>query len=350
MGVRWLGKVKCPSIYPDFEVGDKLSLEKQFPYLGLLGYLQNSELEPLAKLLEEIKKEEKKRLYFHTFNVRTNADIPSFHVMRDLKDAALAIIHQTEGNTYYSRILMENVFLFFRYMIIFERRLTLWKAPTSKDDLKYLWLYSPFFLYRDLWAALLSPYWKTEDEVYADHIRKTIAEYLAQLLPTHPCRVVEHGKSGDWKKCGSEKFCGENNFPQLNCGHDGQLDSVLVAAFAECVCANGSRPQGPERPQQLLSDVMEAVKNHCPQLVRQLWLFLNDWMLDRPKSKDDPPNAIVRIWRKPASFNLNGSNTNNIDKDMAEAYAAARMAAGEEYSEEMAFIDYREWLKIREAQ
>ena len=280
-----------------------------------------------------------KRLYIHQFTFRdSESHFYSYHVMRDLKDAALAIIHEAQDKVYYSRILMENVFLYFRHMILFERRLTLWGAPDKEEDMRLLRKYSPFFLYRDLWAALLSPYWTTNDEVYADHISQTAAEYFAQLLPSHPCRAVEHG----WKDCSGNKLCGGDNFPQVNCVK--QLNPVLVAAFAECVCANGHLKAG--RAEQLLDGVMEAVRDHCPHLAGQLWLFLVDWMLGRP-TKPKPGSQsytasddwIKEEARKAKTATEEAKNAPQskeaaTDTSMLISYAAARMAAGADFYKE----------------
>jgi len=99
-------------------------------------------------------------------------DVYSFHIMQDFKEAALEMLHKASGNLYNNRILLENVFLFWRYMSLFGRRLTLWKAPPASCDGRcqyYFERYSPFFLYRDIWATMLVPYWKYDAFTYHGH-------------------------------------------------------------------------------------------------------------------------------------------------------------------------------------
>lgn len=317
-------------IYPDAEKEPKVVSATQFSPSDVRNFLRDSELQPLTY---EFLRTSVERLYYHTFN-QVCSDTPapaSFHVMQDLKDAALQMLHEAGVNIFFSRVSLENFFLFWRHMILFEQRLTLWEMPKRSDELLFLKRYSPFFLYRDLWAALLAPYWEA-DTAYADHFRRTAATYFAQLLPTRPCRAIARENSQCPKGAGF--FCGEVNFPQADCSK--RLDPVLVAAFADCVCCKGYKSgQLTVAAKDLLNAVLEAVEGTQAALFGQLWVFLTDYMLTKYKGSvaladlpwyESARNQAHRLKEE------NTKDTNRLrlgyEEKMIEAYLAACAAAG----------------------
>jgi len=338
------------SVFPRFEDPKTAEPYKQDT---VQAYLRDSRLEPLS--YDSFAGT--KPLYYHTFRQAcgdkdTQA---SFHVMQDLKDVTLDALRMAGSNLYYNRVLLENVFLCLRHMILFERKLTLWEVPPTSDDSKYLQLYSPFFLYRDIWAALLAQYWSTADGVHADHISRTVAIYFAQLLPTHPCQVNAYRE--DKSKCKKSEckpfmrkecpclclclcrsgnhghFCGVDNFPQDGCRKLGEkLDSVLVAAFAECVCRNGNISAGlSERTKVLLNAIFDAVLDLPPALVYQLWLFLTDYLLRKSSSAclSDADKLWYRtIGDKVCNAIASDRKAKLVQGEMLETYIAACIAAG----------------------
>ncbi|MDR1464765.1 MAG: hypothetical protein LBJ11_05635 [Oscillospiraceae bacterium] len=272
---------------------------------------------------------------FHTFSLKDEGKPhPSFHAIQDLKDMALKQLREAGNNVYFNRILLENVFLLFRHMVIYERKLTFWKMPQKTEPQKteekrYLKQFSPFYQYRELWAALLAQYWATTDEVYADHIRRTVAIYFAQLLQTRPCEAL-----ADIRECAAQKNCDKNNFPQSGCqGQSKNLDSVLVAAFAECVCSNGNKLM--QRRMALLDAVFDAVLNLDKTLGYPFWLFATDCMLrDSIKRNKKSLNAAEKRWYEAIGkkvFDIcsvgEGNGPAAQESSMMEAYVAACMAA-----------------------
>lgn len=395
-----MGKDSPDKLLPETLEGEEghIIFAKRYFQQSVLTLLKNVNLRPLTyDSFPDLKREDAlpvsdkkkpKPIFYHSFDI---SDPPkpdtltfSFHIMQDMKDAALKMLREAGSNLFYNRVLLQNVFLLLRHMILFERRLTLWYAPEetykpSELCQYYFKRYSPFFLYRDIWATMLAPYWKTQEYVQADHIRQTVADYFAQLLPTHPCWVIscEKVKISE-KKCRCQKdndenckscclpkdeFCGEENFPQKNCGERKKLDPALVAAFAECVYRNGmdkteNKNQLKDAAQTLLKAVFAAAKALHPELMGQLWLFLAAYIWykeDSPakrvlaaKPEDVIPTTEVEAFELPNDSQTAADNGKTIldkqapaDAEMMATYAAACKAADVKigYSG-----DWKKWL------
>ncbi|MCL2300376.1 MAG: hypothetical protein FWC27_09570 [Firmicutes bacterium] len=255
----------------------------------------------------------------------------TFRIMRDIKDAIIEKIHIAEAHLFYNRIELENVFLFLRYMLIYEGRLTLWSVPDSGNErqLRHFQAYNPFCLYREIFAALLVPYWAASlhiDSVQAEHIRQTVAEYFAQLFPWHPCDVLAERGSCSEKKLPRKPTCGDSDFPQT-CSP--RPDAVLIAAFADCVerygCVAGAASMD-AKAVRLLETVFEHVRlpSVNPRLTDThsflLWFFLADYLATYTSD-------LAALLRDHVPC-LASAEKCSCDAYMAESYAAALLAGG----------------------
>ena len=325
-----MGKDSVDALLPERLDESRIVLTKRYLQENVLTLLRNNNLAPLTyDSFPDIERPGKKEIFYHSFDIRDPLDMGtltfSFHIMQDLKDTALEMLCKAGSNLFYNRILLENVFLLLRHMILFERRLTLWFAPPAGYEPRercfyYFKRYSPFFLYRDIWAAMLTPYWNAKDRVQADHICQTVAAYFARLLPTHPCQVITckrvnaaGDKCKDSKACqsccrnqkGKSHFCGDENFPQKDCIQAGKkLDPALIAAFAECICRNGideARSRNgiqyklTTEADELLKATFAAAKALHPELTGQLWLFLVGYIWYKKGVLTVQPNVIPTI-------------------------------------------------------
>jgi len=231
-----------------------------------------------------------KELCYHHFrdrNAKRTIQLKTLQDLVDIRDIILQKIHEkTDGRLFYERRRLEDVFMLWRYLVIYEGKAMPSQQSNASFDI-YLNEFNPFLFYRDILESLLDPYWqekKTPSSVRAEHLRKVIAGYYAQLLCCHPCFKFYCEPTGHQPCicCGARSDCCDtSDFPQKNCPNP--MSPLLIAAFADClwrqIQAGNNR-----LTEDLLVEVMSAFQRihpSCGEHPFALWFFYSDFLCRR---------------------------------------------------------------------
>lgn len=222
--------------------------------------------------------------YFRDRNGKRTTRLQTLQDLVDIRDEILQELHKAaDGHLFYERIHLEGVFLLWRYLVIYEGKAV--PSPPSNAALDiHLNAFNPFLFYRDILESLLYPYWqekKTPSSIRAEHLRKVIAGYFAQLLRCHPCFKFYCVPTD----CGESGGCDSEDFPQKSCKED-PISPLLAAAFADCLWRQIQ--SGNNRlAKDLLVEVMGAfqrVHSSSGNHPFALWFFCSDYLYRRAES------------------------------------------------------------------
>jgi len=222
--------------------------------------------------------------HFRDRNENRTTPLKTLQDLVDIRDEILQELHKAaNGHLFYERIHLEDVFLLWRYLVIYEGKAA--PCPPGHVGLDvHLNIFNPFSFYRDILESLLYPYWqekKTPSSVRAEHLRKVIAGYFAQLLCCHPCFKFYCMPVGHQPCicCGKGRACCDStDFPQKNCPNP--ISPLLLAAFADCLwrqiqVGNNRLAEG------LLAEVMNAFQSihpSCDNHPFALYFFCSDFL------------------------------------------------------------------------
>jgi len=334
------------------------------------GYYQDESILRVlsSEYMTRLRCENAEHEYYHQFVQQEKNYQRSFHILQDIKDIMLEHIHAAGANLFYNNLELANIFKLWRHLVIMEGRYTLWDIPKNLKELSYTRLYHPFYLYRDLWAALLAPYWdknllKTQEE----HIRQTVARYFARLLHWHPCRVLYCCENWVWEEeldeCGQDtRFCSaccrKGNYKvirkggkkqidcseqcikkesmsidQSGCKSNLSLDVVLIAALGDCIWKEGGQKGNATEPfsskakdllDELFRSVMEPAAKLDGKQAFAFWLFLSDFLLEEERC--GVAGVVVPSWieetNKRIAESLQPTKDRIIDEWTIRSYAS----------------------------
>ena len=239
-------------------------------------------LKPLPETSEE--------LCFYRFRdpeKHSFTELTTLQKLVDVRDNILLRLHTMERTVFYKRVDLENVFLLWRYLVIHEGLAD--PHPTDQKLGHYLKVYNPFLFYRDIWDALLHPYWqekKTPSSVRAEQLRSVVAEYFAQLLPCHPCIRI-YCKRSEHTACfcckSSKKASGcSPDFFQQGCNQR-TVSLLLISSFADCLWRQ-IQAGNHNIAEDLFSEMLNAIHDGCDDsggYCFMFWFFCADFLCRR---------------------------------------------------------------------
>jgi len=164
---------------------------------------------------------------------------------------------------FFDRIGLENMFILWRYISIFEGRYTYWKLPDDyasktedeKEEIKEkVKERHPFSLHREIWSSILSYYYEMNSGTFqAERFIKLLTPHATELFFCAPCRALTD------LDCYKRIICNNTKYKDKHC--DPSINISLLLAFSDCLFMEDLCHSGSDKTILLLKPLLAAIKN-----------------------------------------------------------------------------------------